>query len=296
MTAPHDPYRHPGDDPYRSGNVHGTPQPGPPQSYGYPTGNVYGSPTSGGGYQQPQQPGWAPQQPYGQQPAYGHPPQPYQQPAYGAGVGPGGYGAPPPKKKTSAGKVIGIVAAVVIGLCVFGSVLNALGGGTDTTDTADVSSSAAQQPAAGADPTKATEPKKPEKKVAGLDTAVRDGKFEFTVKSVQCGKSQVGSEYLNKQAQGQYCLVTLSIKNIGDKAQLFDSSSQKAFGAGGEEYSADGAAGIYANPNGETFLNEINPGNSVTGVVPFDIPQGKKIAKLELHDSPFSGGVEVSVS
>ena len=274
MTPPH---RFPDDpDDNRPGQPHLPGNDAPPPPYGH----------------QPPPQGWnpgPPQPPYGPQ-GYGHPQAPG--PTYGAGYGPGGY--PPPPKKSGA-KTALIVIGAIVGFClVVGIIGNALGGGTDTDTAAAPEDTAVQQPAAG-EPTKQAE-KKPEKKVPGLNTPVRDGKFEFTVKSVQCGKTEVGSEYLNKQAQGQYCLVTLTIKNIGDKAQLFDSSSQQAYNAGGQEYKADGAAGIYANPNGETFLNEINPGNSVSGVLPFDIPKGQKLAKLELHDSPFSGGVEVSVS
>ena len=47
---------------------------------------------------------------------------------------------------------------------------------------------------------------------------------------------------------------------------------------------------------GEGFLNEINPGNSTKGRLIFDVPKSTKLTALELHDSPFSGGVEVSLS
>jgi hypothetical protein len=100
---------------------------------------------------------------------------------------------------------------------------------------------------------------------------------------------------LNKTAQGQFCLVTLKVANIGKEAQTFDGSNQKAYGADGAQFSADDTAGIYANDNDDAFLNDINPGNSVTGTVVFDIPKTAKLAKLELHDSAFSGGVTVAV-
>jgi hypothetical protein len=45
----------------------------------------------------------------------------------------------------------------------------------------------------------------------------------------------------------------------------------------------------------QTFLNDINPGNAVDGTFVFDVAKGTKIAQLELHDSPFSGGVKVNV-
>ena len=45
--------------------------------------------------------------------------------------------------------------------------------------------------------------------VAKLNEAARDGKFEFTVKSVECGKTTIGTnQYLTKNAQGQFCLMT----------------------------------------------------------------------------------------
>ncbi|MET8089800.1 DUF4352 domain-containing protein [Micromonospora sp. NPDC005220] len=133
-------------------------------------------------------------------------------------------------------------------------------------------------------------------KTAKVGEAARDGKFEFTVKSAKCGVAKVGSEPLGQKAQGQFCLVTVNVKNIGKEAQMFDGSSQKAYAADGTEYSADTGAAIYANKNAETFLNDINPGNQVTGVVVFDIPKNVKLTKLELHDSMFSGGVDVALS
>ncbi|PZG12551.1 DUF4352 domain-containing protein [Micromonospora craterilacus] len=133
-------------------------------------------------------------------------------------------------------------------------------------------------------------------KTAKIGDSARDGKFEFTVKSNKCGVKKVGSDLLGAKAQGQFCLVTINVKNIGKEAQMFDGSSQKAYAADGTEYSADGEAAIYANKNAETFLNNINPGNQVTGVVVFDIPKDVKLPKLKLHDSMFSGGVTVALS
>ncbi|MEU1745810.1 DUF4352 domain-containing protein [Micromonospora arida] len=133
-------------------------------------------------------------------------------------------------------------------------------------------------------------------KTAKIGQPARDGKFEFTVKSSKCGVAKIGNDMLGQKAQGQFCLVTLNVKNIGKEAQMFHGSSQKAYAADGTEYSADTGAAIYANKNAETFLNDINPGNQVNGVVVFDIPKNVKLTKLELHDSMFSGGVTVALS
>lgn len=142
---------------------------------------------------------------------------------------------------------------------------------------------------------KAGSDEKPGKKSAKIGDAVRDGKFEFTVTTSKCGVAKVGDSTLGAQAQGQYCLITVTVKNIGKESQLFSDSSQKAFTADGKQFSTDTNAAIYANKNAETFLNEINPGNQVTGVLVFDVPKNAKLTKLELHDSPFSGGVDVAL-
>lgn len=135
----------------------------------------------------------------------------------------------------------------------------------------------------------------PAKKAPGLKTAVRDGKFEFTVTKADCSLTKIGNDYVNTKAQGKFCLYHVTVKNIGKEAQMFDGSSQKAFDPAGTEYQSDGEAGIYANENAETFLNNINPGNQVKGVIVFDVPKDIKITTLQLHDSPFSGGVTVTV-
>jgi hypothetical protein len=133
------------------------------------------------------------------------------------------------------------------------------------------------------------------KAAAGLNTPVRDGKFEFVVKSVTCGKPTEGDSALGKQAQGQFCELAVSVKNIGNKPQTFSGSSQKARGSTGATYADDTEAELYANQNAQTFLQDINPGNQVAGVLVFDIPKDAKITSVELHDSPFSGGVTVTV-
>ena len=172
MTAPHDPYGQPDDDPRRSGEGSGAPSSGAPQH-----GQPYAQPHQPYGHdphwqQQPQQPGWGPQQPqqpYGQ-PTYGRP----QPPPYGAGVGPGGYGAPPPKK-SGVGKIIGIVAAVLVGLCVLGGIATALtGGGDDGTDTAAAPTSG---PAETPEQSRAAEPAAP----APSEQPAEDDKLTFKV-------------------------------------------------------------------------------------------------------------------
>lgn len=143
--------------------------------------------------------------------------------------------------------------------------------------------------------TSAVADNEPDSKASGLNVPVRDGKFEFIVKSIDCGKKSVGGEFANQKAQGQYCLVKMTVRNIGDKAQMLAGGNQFAYDAKGREFTNDTAAEIFIEGN-NTFLENINPGNSAVGTLVFDIPKNVEITKLKLHDSMFSGGVEVQAT
>jgi len=126
---------------------------------------------------------------------------------------------------------------------------------------------------------------------------VRDGQFEFVVKSVTCGKASVtdSSGYITKTAQGQYCMMDVTVKNIGNKQQYFSESDQKLLNAGGQQYSADSSATLTNSNNSDALLAQINPGNTVEGILVFDIPKDQTPVTAELHDSSFSGGVKISL-
>jgi hypothetical protein len=204
------------------------------------------------------------------------------------------WGAPPPvpPKKRRTGLVIGLVAGgVLLVLCLCGGLVAVLGGGDQAPSGTETTTSEPDQDAA-----ETPEPTEKTEQTAKIGEPVRDGKFEFVVKKVRCGVSRVGNQYLNEKAQGQFCLVTLTVRNIGDEPQTFNDFDQLAHDSKSREYKPDSEAGIYANQDTEVWLNEINPGNKITGVLVFDIPEKTKLTSLELHDSSFSGGVTVSLT
>ncbi|HZM64070.1 MAG TPA: DUF4352 domain-containing protein [Candidatus Saccharimonadales bacterium] len=173
------------------------------------------------------------------------------------------------------------VLTVVLAFVVIGVIAAAAGGGKSNTPTSSNSATKSSDAAS----------------TAKLGQAARDGKFEFLVNSVKCGEVSIGSQYLNKTAQGQFCRLNLTVKNIGNEAQSLDSRSQYLFNAAGQKYAADGTATLYAEPSGasSTWYNDVNPGNSVTGDIIFDVPKDQTPATAELHDSAFSGGVKVNL-
>lgn len=187
---------------------------------------------------------------------------------------------PPRKSWFARHKILTALLALVL----LGIIATATNGGGGSTTTATSPSGAAKQADAPA----------PAAEAAKVGQKVRDGQFEFTVMKVQKGVKSIGDQYLNQKAQGQYVLVGVTVTNIGDKAQLLADSSQKVRDAKGREFSTDTAAGIYLEDN-KVFLNEINPGNTVKGTLVFDMPKDAAPASIELHDSPFSGGVTVQL-
>ncbi len=211
-------------------------------------------------------PGWPPQQPQ----------QPFQ-PQY----------MPPAKERRGPLFWMLAIAGGAFGLCASIGIIGALTGGDDTKTPATNAGAAP-----GAKPEAA---KAPAEKTAGIGDKVRDGKFEFVVTGMDCSKTKIGSQYLNTRAQGKFCIVSVSVTNIGDEAQMFTGAEQLAY-AGKTEFKNDSEAELYANEDSQTFLEEINPGNSVKGKLIFDVPKATKLTEIELHDSFLSGGIRVSLT
>lgn len=149
---------------------------------------------------------------------------------------------------------------------------------------APTTSSAAPAPAK---TTAAPAPAKP--KTFGVGDKVRGGDFEFTVNGVKCGITQVGSSYFNHKAQGTFCRVSVTVKNVTKSAHLFHADGTiTAQDASGREYDVDGEAAIYGNDDAKGFLDEINPGNSVKANVYFDVPKGTKLKTITFDAGLFT--------
>lgn len=179
------------------------------------------------------------------------------------------------------------------------SFLSSLGGGDDTASVPDTEPAAAE-PAAPAEAAPAEEPAPaPEPAVEpaapGVGTAVRDGKFEFVVTGIERPGTTIGESFMEETAQGEFIIVRVNVTNIGDEAQMLDSSSQKLFNEAGQEFSPSSAMFSLEDAQ-KAFLENINPGNSVTGApLLFDVAPGTVLDSIELHDSMFSGGTTVSL-
>lgn len=136
-------------------------------------------------YQPPQGPQGPPQPPQ-------WPPGPPQQPQWGQP----GYEPPPSKPKPPIYRRPWFVILGAIGVLV---VVGALLGDPP----AEAPTTAQREPAETQAPAQETpEPAETTPEAAGTGTPVRDGKFEFTVQRVECGKSRVGSRISGRRRKG----------------------------------------------------------------------------------------------
>lgn len=128
----------------------------------------------------------------------------------------------------------------------------------------------------------------------GIGDVVQDGDFEFVVNDVELGVDRVGNDFLGTQAQGQFVLVHATITNIGTEEVTFFGSNQNLIDSQDRTHSADTEAAIYLE-DANSFLTDVNPGNTTDVIVIFDVPADAVPAAVELHGSMFSSGVLVSV-
>lgn len=137
-------------------------------------------------------------------------------------------------------------------------------------------------------------------KTIGVGSKARDGKFEFTVTSVSQQKSVGDTSYGGGQtAQGEYTILHVTVTNISDAPQTLSDTDQYVFDGRSRKFNADSQADIQIGglqSSNNVLFQDINPGNTVSGQLAFDLPHGSTAARAELHDSPFSGGVAVSLT
>jgi hypothetical protein len=171
---------------------------------------------------------------------------------------------PPPPSKTRRWALPGVIVGAVLLVVILGSLAD-MGN--------DKGNSPGSSVAAGAP--------------AVMNSTVSDGKFSFRVTGVD--RSRQGS--ILSQPKGEYVVVTMSVTNSGDEAQTFFANNQKLVDTQGREYDADSMAA--AGDAG--WMEEMNPGFTITAKVPFDVPPGTQVDRIVLHDSAFSGGATVKL-
>lgn len=151
---------------------------------------------------------------------------------------------------------------LIIVLIAFG----AIKGGSGTNSSKQSTSSNSSTQVTTSEETKNTEEAtKAEHKIGEI---VKVGDVEYIVNSKSLSQN-VGGEY-GKTANGIYLIVNVTVKNTGKKSIKVTDDFFKLL-KGDTEYATDSAAGLYANEEAKFFLSELNPENSITGNVVFDL-------------------------
>ncbi|GAC1644343.1 MAG: hypothetical protein NVS4B6_17340 [Mycobacterium sp.] len=145
--------------------------------------------------------------------------------------------------------------------------VNGWGGGTETT-------SESPAPASGSGP------------------RASDGSITFALTGTETAASVKSQDApAERNAQGQYVIVHLTVSNTGDKPATFVGTFQK-LKAGGSTYSIDDVATAYLNGT----VAQLNPGDNSKVAIAFDVPAGTTPDSLEVHGDSTGAGAEVPLS
>lgn len=134
--------------------------------------------------------------------------------------------------------------------------------------------------------------------IGKIGEAVNANDLSFTVTDISKAKS-LGNSYSKKEAQGTFNVITLTIKNTGKETVTIDSSMLKITDSQGRkfDYSIEGqtAKGL-AQGKVDLFLQQVQPGLSVTGDIVFDLPDDATDLKLIVKGSMFGTEKQISLT
>ena len=126
----------------------------------------------------------------------------------------------------------------------------------------------------------------------GTAPVASDGPLEFTVTGLESATTITDptNEFLTKDAQGEFIVVRLTVRNTSPDPATFVGTFQK-LKAAGTVYSIDDEASFYVGGGPA----EIPTGGQVDVGVAYDVPPGTVPESIELHADPTSPGVELPV-
>lgn len=116
--------------------------------------------------------------------------------------------------------------------------------------------------------------------------------MELTVTEVERGVDSIGDEYFGAEAQGEYILVHVSVSNQGDEEVSVWSEDFVLTDDAGTEYSTSDDDWYLDEP---LIIESVNPGNTYTGVLLYDVPEGAEVTTLEMTPMWFGDTAEVDL-
>jgi Domain of unknown function (DUF4352) len=175
------------------------------------------------------------------------------------------------------------IVGLVIGLPVFG---NADKSGTEASDVGPT----------GPGPTPKPVPQEVEQEPARIGELAVDGDFTFVVTAVEDSPAIIEDAGIGTEPRGKFVLVTMTVTNNSNSPRSLPGANQYLIDMEGRKASADTATAAHLPDDAQSLYAEIDPGNTATGIVVFDIPVDATPAGLELHQSASSDGVTVALA
>jgi hypothetical protein len=119
------------------------------------------------------------------------------------------------------------------------------------------------------------------------------GDFSMTFSKIDCTKKKIGSGWASSTADGVYCIVTATMKNISKKSAYIPASDITLVDSGDNEFEHESGLSMYLK--GTFFLDKVSPGNKKTGYLVYDVPKGTKPSQLVISGGWFSDDVIVKL-
>nr|WP_225951671.1 DUF4352 domain-containing protein [Mycobacterium sp. OAS707] len=127
---------------------------------------------------------------------------------------------------------------------------------------------------------------------SGSGPQASDGGLTFAITGVENAPTvKFQDAPVEKQAQGEFLIVHMTVLNSGDAKGTFLATWQK-LKAGGTTYNVDDQATAYLNGT----WADLDPNGSADVAIAFDVPPGTSAESLEVHGEPTSTGVDVPLS
>lgn len=217
----------------------------------------------------------------------------------------------PAKKRTSCGTGC---LAVVVGLFILGFITDQIGKNTVGNTTTSTGSTSVDSPASTGSSAQSSSPQKENKSAPSssgdgfqegevktvtekgrtMTIALVDGKF-YTIGSVERQRS-IEDEFSKTTADGRFWIIKIVVQNSSDKGGTVATSLMKLVDDKNREFDTSSAGTtallMSGDKTAEMFMGEINPGNSKTIALVFDVPKDANNFNLKVPPATFSMGKE----
>jgi hypothetical protein len=148
------------------------------------------------------------------------------------------------------------------------------------------------------EPAPVAQPAEGPARFALLGEEALDGSASFTVTDFECGATEVGSGAALRRAQGRYCFLGVTVKNVGrapvnlmvPRQALIDNQSRR--------YGIDerATAAHPANVGRDPVASVINPSNELHSVFVFDVPPDVEPLFANLAATPRGRGATIRLT